>query len=469
MKKITIDPVTRIEGHAKITIDLDDSGVVNDARLHVTQYRGFEKFCEGRMYTEMPSLTARTCGICPISHLISSSKACDELLSVKVPQSAIKIRKVLNLAQILQSHSLNFFHLSSADLMYGMDAKKEERNLFNLIKTHPEFATRGVKLRAFGQSIIEKIAGKRIHPNSIIPGGVANPLDSDTKDEILKELPIYYDMIKETYNWFKDALPRFKNEIESFGNFDSLFLSLVGSSDNLDFYDGTIKITDSKGNIVASGLDYREYNNYIDEYSLSDNYLKAPYYKPLGLEEGLYRVGALARCNNISNIDTPLANEMLSEFKNLSSGAITSSFYYHFARLIEMMHSVEKIYELLNDECIMAHHIRAKADINALSGVGASEAPRGTLWHDYSVDKNGVIQKVNLIIATGNNAMAMNKSVTQVAKRFITQDVSDGELNRVEAVIRAYDPCLSCSTHAFGLSGMSVEVRQNGEIKTIQR
>jgi NAD-reducing hydrogenase large subunit len=469
MNQIVIDPVTRIEGHAKITINIADDGIVDEARLHVTQFRGFEKFCEGRLYSEMPSLTARTCGICPISHLISASKACDELLAVKIPNSAINIRKILNLAQIFQSHSLNFFHLSSADLVYGMDAPKEQRNIFNLMKTNPDMAKRGIKLRAFGQSIIEKIAGKRIHPSSIIPGGMSHSLDSDIKDEILSNLPEYYDMVNDTYVWFKDNLHRFKDEIAYFGNFDSLFLSIVGDDDNLDFYDGNIKITDSNGNIVAQNLDYRDYSSFIAEHSLDDNYLKAPYYKPLGVDDGMYRVGALARLNNISKIDTPRADKMLEEFKSLSTKAVNSSFYYHYARLIEMMHSIEKIDELLREDETMSSRVKAKADINVLHGIGASEAPRGTLFHDYRVDENGVIKKVNLIIATGNNAFAMNKSITQVAKNFLDKELRDGDLNRVEAVIRAYDPCLSCSTHAMGISGIALEVVENGVKRYIKR
>jgi NAD-reducing hydrogenase large subunit len=469
MKKIVIDPVTRIEGHAKITINMSDDGYVDEAKLHVTQFRGFEKFCEGRLYSEMPSITARTCGICPISHLIASSKACDELLAVKVPQNAIAIREILNLAQIFQSHSLNFFHLSSADLMYGMDAPKESRNIFNLIKTHPEFAKNGVRLRAFGQSIIEKITGKRIHPSTIVPGGVSSPITSDIRDDILAQLPEYYDIVDTTYNWFKDNLHRFKDEIEYFGNFNSLFLSLVGDNDSLDFYDGTIKITDSNGATIAKDIEYKEYQDIIAEHSLDDNYLKAPYYKPFGIEDGIYRVGALARLNNVSHIDTNRANSMLCEFKSLSNRAVNSSFYYHFARLVEMMHSIEKIDKLLRDDNITSTKIRAKADINELRGVGASEAPRGTLFHDYRVDKNGIIKKANLIIATGNNAYAMNKSITQVAQKFLDNELRDGDLNRVEAVIRAYDPCLSCSTHALGISGISLEVVQNGEIKAIKR
>lgn len=458
MKQIIIDPVTRIEGHSKITINIDGENI--DARLHITQFRGFEKFCEGKLYTQMPSLTARTCGICPISHQVSSSKANDELLAITVPTTAVNIRKIVNLAQILQSHSLNLYHLSSADLVYGFDAPKEQRSIFNLIKTHPDIATRGVKLRGFGQSIIERIAGKRIHPDYIIAGGVSSPISSDTKNEILQELPQYYDIVKDTFEWLKNSLYKFSEEIEYFGNFNSLFLSLVGDGGKLDFYDGSIKITDSDQNIVAQNLDYRDYKSYIDEYAYDDNYLKAPFYKPYGVEGGMYRVGPLARLNNISYIDTPKANEMLGFFRSLSTKAVNSSFYYHIARVVEMMHCIEKIDELLRYDDITSINIKAKADINRLHAVGASEAPRGILFHDYEVDKYGVLQKVNLIIATGNNIMAMNKSLTQVAKRFLSSEPTDGELNRVEAIIRAYDPCLSCSTHSFGMPSYSIEIVQ---------
>jgi len=464
MKKITIDPVTRIEGHAKITIAVDNDKV-SDAKIHVTQYRGFEKICEGRPYTEMPSLTARTCGICPVSHLIASSKACDELLAVRPTKAGRNLRRIINLAQILQSHALNFYHLSAPDFVYGMDADKADRNIFKMMQTHPDMAKDGIKLRAYGQKIIEKLGGKRIHPSYIVPGGVSHAPDENVKSEILSELPEAMAIAQKTLAFFKASLPKFKDEIESFGNFDSLFLAIVNKKGELEHYDGFIKIIDAQGNVLEEGIEPRFYKDYIGEAVEKDSFLKSPYYKPLGYPQGMYRVGALARLNVANSCGTPIADEELKAFKALNGGKpVTASFYYHYARIIEMIYALEKIEALLNDKKTQSDEVRSHAAINRHNGVGCSEAPRGTLFHDYSVDKNGIIEKVNLIIATGNNNLAMNASVKQVAQRFVDpNDIRDGDLNRVEAVIRCFDPCLSCSTHALGIVSSHIEITDTND------
>ncbi|MGM0534336.1 MAG: nickel-dependent hydrogenase large subunit, partial [Campylobacterota bacterium] len=246
MSTLTIDPVTRIEGHAKITIQTD-ADRVTDAKLHVTQYRGFEKICQGRPYTEMPALSARTCGICPVSHLIASSKACDALLAVRPPKAGRNLRRIINLAQLLQSHTLNFYHLSAPDLVYGMDASKEDRNIFKMMQTHPQMAKEGIALRAFGQSIIEKLGGKRIHPGYIVPGGVSHALQEDIKQDILRQLPEAMERTRKALAFFKEALPKFQDEIESFGNFDSMFMALVDKDGKLEHYDGSLRFMDAKG------------------------------------------------------------------------------------------------------------------------------------------------------------------------------------------------------------------------------
>ncbi len=466
MSTLTIDPVTRIEGHAKISIETDNDKVT-DAKLHVTQYRGFEKICQGRPYTEMPSLTARTCGICPVSHLIASAKACDELLAVRPPKAGRNLRRIINLAQLLQSHTLNFYHLSAPDLVYGMDAAKEDRNIFKMMQTHPQMAKEGIALRAFGQSIIEKLGGKRIHPSYIVPGGVSHALDSDTKQEILAQLPEAMERTQKALTFFKEALPRFQDEIAHFGNFDSMYMAMVNKKGQLEHYDGFLRFMDAGGNIVADGVEPRFYKDYIGEAVEGDSYLKSPYYKPLGYPRGMYRVGPLARLNVADSCGTPEADKHLADFKALGGGKpVKASFYYHYARLIEMIYAIEKIEELLRKDSTADEHVRSHADINRLHGVGCSEAPRGTLFHDYSVDKNGLIQKLNLIIATGNNNLAMNAAVKQVAQRFVDPaDVTDGDLNRVEAVIRSFDPCLSCSTHALGIISNQIEITdKNGKI-----
>jgi len=473
MKKITIDPVTRIEGHAKITIDLDKSGKVEDAKLHVTQYRGFEKFCEGRLYTEMPSLTARTCGICPVSHVIASTKAIDEILSITPPQAGINMRKIINLAQIIQSHALNFFHLSSPDFVYGFDAPKEDRNIFKMMQTHPQMAKDGINLRAFGQKIIEALGGKRIHPTGIVPGGVEHKIEPSQKEAILSQIPDMIKIAQSALEFYKDNLHKFQKEIDSFATFPSLFMALSNKERTLEHYDGELCFMDSEGNIIKDGIDPQDYREFIGEAAEEESYLKSPYYKPLGYPNGMYRVGALARLNIAKSCGTTLADEELKRFKEKGGGKpVLNSFYYHYARLIEILYALEKIEVLLNDDETMSENVKITAKISNLRGVGWSEAPRGTLFHDYKVTKEGIITAVNLIIATGNNNLAMNAGVKQTALAFIDADnITDGALNRVEAVIRCFDPCLSCSTHALGIVSSKIEVRDHNKqiIRVIER
>jgi len=453
---ITIDPVTRIEGHAKITIQLDDAGQVQDARFHVTQYRGFEKFCEGRPFHEMPSLMARTCGICPVSHLIAGAKACDALLAVRVPSTAVHLRKIMNLAQIAQSHALSFFYLSAPDLLLGMDAEPGQRNVFGMMAANPELTRDGVKLRQTGQKIIELLGGKRIHPNWPVPGGVSSPLTAEKRDQMLAMLPDAITITKRTLEWFVSVLGNFKPEIESFANFPTLFMGIVGKNNTLEHYDGPIRFVDRDRTIVADGLRHADYQDYIAEAVEPHSYLKSPYYRSMGYPDGIYRVGPLARLNLVESCGTPLADAALADFRGVDRG---SSFHNHYARLIELLYAWEKIEQLLNDPDILSDHVRAFAAPNNDVGVGISEAPRGTLIHHYEIDRNGLITHANLIIATGHNSLAMNRGVAQVAKRFIKGDqITDGMLNRVEAVIRTYDPCLSCSTHAAGHMAMNVQV-----------
>lgn len=464
-QKIVISPVTRIEGHAKITIDLNEQGQVDDARLHVTQYRGFEKICEGRPYTEMPALTARTCGICPVSHAISSTKACDNLLAVRPPKAARNLRRIINLAQIVQSHALNFYHLSSPDFVYGFDAVAEDRNIFKLMQTHPEMAKDGITLRAFGQKIIEELGGKRIHPTWIVPGGVSHPISTQEKEKILAQIPQAMEIAQRTLKYFVSNLHKFQKEIDNFASFPSLFMALVNKKGNLEHYDGFLRFIDSEGSILEDGIDPSSYKEYIGEAVESDSYLKSPYYKPLGYPNGMYRVGPLARLNVANACGTPLADKEFERFKNLNNGKpVLNSFYYHYARIIEIIYAIERIEELLNEEETLSESVRSHASINRNKGVGCSEAPRGTLFHDYEVSDNGIITGVNLIIATGNNNLAMNAGVKQVAKAFIDgQNITDGALNRVEAVIRCFDPCLSCSTHATGVVSSRIEVRDHNK------
>ncbi|PJF31115.1 MAG: Ni/Fe hydrogenase subunit alpha [Phototrophicales bacterium] len=456
---ITIDPVTRIEGHSKITLFLDDAGEVHDAQFHVTQFRGFELLSEGRPFREMPSLMARICGICPISHLIASAKACDELLAVRIPETAVKLRQMVNLAQMVQSHALSFFYLSSPDLLLGMDSNPDNRHIFGVAQAHPEMARGGVKLRQFGQRTIEILAGKRIHPAWIVPGGVTEPLTADRRDQILAMIPEAKQFILNALTLFKARLHEFADEIRTFANFPTLHMGLVTKANGLEFYDGDLRIIGADGKTLVPAVDKYHYQEVIGEAVEPYSYLKSPYYKPRGYPNGMYRVGPLSRLNIVSHAGTLLADQELAQFKALPDDQRQSSFHYHYARLIEMLFGVERIEQLLHEPDILSTHVHALASPNAYEGVGISEAPRGTLLHHYKIDDDGLIRYVNLIIATGNNNLAMNKGVLQVAQHYIHGgEIKEGALNRVEAVIRAFDPCLSCSTHAIGQMPLHIEL-----------
>lgn len=462
-QKIVIDPVTRIEGHAKITIQLNDAGEVQDAHFHVTQVRGFEKFCEGRPFYEMPSLMARICGICPVSHLIASAKACDGLLAVRIPTTAANLRRILNLAQMIQSHALSFFYLSSPDLLLGMDANPAQRNIFGVAQHQPHMARDGVRLRQMGQQIIEMLGGKRIHPSWVVPGGVNAPLTEEHRQAILAMIPEGITAVQRTIAWFKDIIEKYTPEIQAFSRVKTLFMGLANGDGNLELYHGYLRVGDATGKIIADHLDPVAYQEYIGEAVEPWSYLKSVFYKPQGYPDGIYRVGPLARLNVVSACGTPLADAEMPFFRTLDR---QSSFHYHYARLIEILHGFEKIDQLLNTPDILSHRVRAEASPNSNKGIGVAEAPRGTLIHHYQIDDNGLITHANLIIATGHNNLAMDRSVYEVAKEYVKgAQLHEGMLNRVEAVIRTFDPCLSCSTHAVGQMPLHLElVASDGEI-----
>jgi NAD-reducing hydrogenase large subunit len=458
MKKLTIDPVTRIEGHARIDIFLDGQGRVADTHFHVTQVRGFEKFTEGRPFYEMPSITARICGICPVSHLLASAKACDAIMSVTPPPAAVKLRELIHCAQFVQSHALSFFHLSSPDFLLGFDSDPARRNIFGLIEDHPEMARAGVALRKFGQEIVEGLAKERVHPSWIVPGGVNAPLSVEVRDRILAGLPAARKIAESTLAFFKTLLDNFAEEIAHFGSTPTLYAGLVDEQGNSQWYDGLLQFKDPEGRLVAADIRACDYPRFIGEASLKDSYLKAPYFKPLGYPAGVYRVGPLARLNAAESFGTS-ADAELAEFRQRCGTVVNSSFHYHYARLLELLHGLEKIELLLLDPEILDTHVRATAGVNCLAGVGMIEAPRGVLIHHYKVDENGAIRWANLIVATGHNNLALNRSVKQVAEHFIDgEHFKEGMLNRVSAVVRAYDPCLSCSTHADGMLDLEMRI-----------
>jgi NAD-reducing hydrogenase large subunit len=458
-QRLVIDPVTRIEGHARVTIQLDDRGEVVEARVHVTELRGFERFCVGRAFEEMPALTSRVCGICPVSHALASAAACDALLAVEVPPGAVRLRRLVALAQLVQSHALSFFHLSSPDWILGYDADPARRNLLGLAEAAPALARDGVALRRFGQEVIEAVTGRRIHAGWAVPGGVAAPLSAAARERILSGLPAALEAARRTLAWWKGEREPHLEEEASFGDFPSLFLALVGPDGAMEHVDGRLRLVDEAGAIVEDQVDPARYGELLGEAVDPASYMKLPSYRPRGPEAGLYRVGPLARLNVATRCGTPLADAELAEFRQLGRGAVCASFHAHRARLVEVLFALERMAQLLDDPSILSTEVRAAAACNRRRGVGAAEAPRGTLFHDYQVSREGLVEGVNLLVATGQNAPAMNRTVTQIARRFLSgRTLREGLLNRVEAGIRAYDPCLSCATHAAGRMGMTVEL-----------
>ena len=466
MSTLVIDPLTRLEGHGKVTLTTDDRGNVQEAFFHVAQVRGFEKFNEGRPFYEMPALMARICGICPVSHLLASAKACEAIMAVEIPYAAAQLRRMINMAQIVQSHALSFFYLASPDLLLGMDAEPCDRNIFGVVKAKPELALAGVALRRFGQHLIEILAGKRIHPGWIVPGGVTEPLTAAKRDEILATIPEAHAQARYALDWYKQIADNFKDEIENFANFPTMFLGMVNEDESIEVTDGTLQLIDAFGNVVLDKVTADQFDTHFGEAVESYSYMKFPYYKPLGYPGGSYRVGPLARLNIARTMGTPLADKELTEFKQLAKGPVLGSFHYHHARLIEILYGIETIERILDDPRILSTHVRATAGVNRREGAGISEAPRGTLMHHYKVDEDGKMTWSNLIIATGQNNNAMNRGVLHAAQRFVKgRKIQQGMLNRVEAVLRAFDPCLSCSTHAFGQMALVIElVHRNGEV-----
>jgi NAD-reducing hydrogenase large subunit len=457
MKRITIEPVSRIEGHAKITIQLDDDGKVADTTFHVTQVRGFEKFTEGRPFYEMPGITSRICGICPISHQLAASKACDAIMAVRIPRAAQLLREIIHCAQVVQSHALSFFYLSAPDLLLGMDADPAVRNVAGLIEANPELARAGIDLRRFGLQVIEGLAEERVHPSWIVPGGVKSPMTWQARDRFLAAIPAATSTTEKTLAIFKGLLDSFAEEIANFGSAPTIYAGLVDGSGRIQLYDGLLRFRAADGSIVQAGVAAESYHSFIGEATLSDSYLKAPFYKPQGWPEGIYRVGPLGRVNAADALGTPRADAELDEFRQRFGRVAHSSFLYHYARLIEILYALERMQVLLHEPDALDTHVRAEAGVNALEGVGMIEAPRGTLIHHYKVDEDGAIRWANLIVATGHNNRAISDGVRQVSEHFIQGDrLQEGMLNRVSALVRAYDPCLSCSTHAIGVPALDI-------------
>ncbi len=479
LKRVVVDPVSRVEGHGKVTLLLDENNKVQQARLHIVEFRGFERFIQGRPYWELPVLVQRLCGICPVSHHLAAAKAIDQLVGVdpeNLPVSADKLRRLLHFGQVLQSHALHFFHLSSPDLLFGFESDIGKRNIIAVLTDYPDIGLQGVKMRKYGQEVIRMVSGKRVHGTGAIAGGMNKALSKEERDYLLAD-------IDQIIQWAVDSVALIKKVhcanlpyYDEFATIRSNYLGLVKPDGALELYHGGIRAKNAAGETITDHFDYCRYNDLIHEEVRSWTYMKFPYLLSQGKEDGWYRVGPLARVNNCDYINTPLAEAARVEFKAHGGGAdslsaaalppsmeveamVHSTLAFHWARLIEVLHCAESIKDLLHDGDLLSGELVAQGE-KRYEGIGVIEAPRGTLFHHYQVDENDIVTKANLIVSTTSNNMAMNESVRQVAAEYLSgRELTEPLLNNLEVAIRAYDPCLSCATHAVGKMPLQLELR----------
>jgi NAD-reducing hydrogenase large subunit len=460
IKRVVIEPVTRVEGHGKVTILLDEAGKVVQARLHVVEFRGFERFIQGRLFWEVPVLVQRLCGICPVSHHLAAAKAMDRIVGGEnLTPTAEKIRRLMHYGQMYQSHALHFFHLASPDLLFGFDADPAIRNVIGVAAKYPELAVQAVMMRKYGQEIIKSTAGKKIHGTGAIPGGMNKNLSLAERDVLLKDVDQQMAWAKSAVKIARDYTTAHLKELLPFGSFESNHLSLVRADGAMDLYHGNLRAVDAQGKSIFDQIDYQKYVDFIAEDVRDWSYMKFPFITKLGPEAGWYRVGPLARLNTADFIDTPAAEAARKEFRAVTGGKTNNvTMAYHWARMVELLHSMEKIQALLNDKDLQGQDLVVKGQRRE-EGVGVIEAPRGTLFHHYRVDKNDQVVMGNLIVSTTHNNEPMNRAVSKVAQDHLSGvEITEGLLNRIEVAIRAYDPCLSCATHALGQMALDVSV-----------
>lgn len=466
--RVAIDPLSRVEGHGKVTLLVDKEHHIRQARLHIVEFRGFEKFIQGRPYWELPVVVQRLCGICPVSHHLAAAKAVDQLIgALEIPPTAEKIRRLMHYGQTLQSHAVHFFHLASPDFLFDFDDTTAHRNIGGVMADYPDIARQGVRLRKYGQEIIRATAGKRVHGTGAIPGGVNKALTLQERNALLIDLDLMVQWGRSILKLIKSAYGQNPGYFTYFATIRTNYLSLIRSDGALDLYHGGLRARNETGTVLFDHLDYRRYSQVLREQVKPWSYMKFPFINSLGPEKGWYRVGPLARINNCDFIPTPLAEEERREFMALGNGEpIHVTLAYHWARMIELLHAIEAIRELLLDPDIFGDELVVRGEM-AREGIGVIEAPRGTLFHHYRMNEDGLIEKANLIVSTTNNNQAMNESIRQVAERYLDgKELTEPLLNQIEVAVRAYDPCLSCATHALGQMPLHVTLveEDSGEV-----
>ena len=458
LRRVAIDPVSRVEGHGKVTLLLDANNHIEQVRLHIVEFRGFEKFIEGRPYWEVPVMVQRLCGICPVSHHLAASKAFDRIIgATPVSASANAVRRLMHYGQILQSHALHFFHLSSPDLLFGFDSEVAKRNIVGVAQAHPEIAKKGILLRKFGQEIIRITSGKRVHGTGAVPGGINKLVTADERNSLQRELPQMLQWAQDAVDIAKQLHAQNPALYNAFGSFKSKLMSLVRPDGAMDLFDGVLRVRDEKGRILFDQIDDQRYLELIEEEVRPWSYMKFPYLRSLGAQLGWYRVGPLARVQNCDFIPSARAEAERQAFVAWGQGEpVHATLAYHWARMIEMLHAVEVIAELLADPALLSGDLLTSG-VRQRHGVGMIEAPRGTLIHDYEVGDDDLVTRCNLIVSTTHNNQAMNEAVRAVARDYLDgQELTEGLLNHIEVAIRAYDPCLSCATHALGQMPLEV-------------
>lgn len=460
LRRVVIEPVSRVEGHGKVTILLDDQRKVHQVRLHIVEFRGFERFVLGRPFWEMPVMVQRLCGICPVSHHLAASKALDGVVGARVlPAAAERIRRLMHYGQILQSHALHFYHLASPDLLFGFESEPAKRNIVGVLAAYPDVARQGILLRKFGQEVIRVTAGKRIHGTGSIPGGVNKGISVAERDELARPLPEILEWAQAGVRLVAELHRHNRELYDGFGTVRSSLLSLVGRDGKLDLYDGVLRARDADGQIIFDGVECQDYGERIRENVRSWSYMKFPFITSRGPDDGWYKVGPLPRLSNCDGIGTPLAEAARQELLASSPGAlIHAPLAYHWARMIELLHAAEVIQRLLDDPALLGTELTASGPRSGVA-VGIIEAPRGTLIHHYEVDEQDLVTMCNLIVSTTHNNQAMNESIREVARRYLDgHEPTEGLLNHIEVAIRAFDPCLSCATHALGKMPLAVEI-----------
>jgi F420-non-reducing hydrogenase large subunit len=469
MKQISIDPITRLEGHGKINIFLDDAGNVANAYMIIPELRGFEKFCEGRRAEDLPIITTRICGVCPVAHHFASTKALDMAFKVDPPSTAKKLRELMYNGYFIYDHILHFYFLGGPDFVVGPDAPAAERNILGVIKKAGlDVGKEVIKHRAYGQKITAILGGKATHPVCGIPGGISSSLSEENRQEIEKMAKSCVEFAKFSLSLFNDVVLKnedYVNLIKSdIYTMRTYYMGLVDDDNKVNFYDGKVRVVDPEGREFIK-FSPNEYLDIVEEHVEPWTYVKFPYLKKVGwkgfvdgAESGVYRVGPLGRLNASNGMSTPLAQHEFKRMYETLGKPVHSTLAFHWARLIELMNASEKALELSQDPEITSKDVRNPVGVPG-EGVGIVEAARGTLIHHYILDEDALVKKVNLIVATTNNSAAINLSIRDAAKGLIKNGVvNDGLLNKVEMAFRAYDPCMACATH-FAVGQMPLEVK----------